>query len=285
MKKEDFKDLLMITIGVFLLAMSVSIFFERQEIIIGGVTGLAIIIQYWTEGSAVQIPIWLTNLIVNIALFAFGVKVKGMKFMLKTMYAVVALSVFLYFTSGLMAYRENSIDMINSAIFGGILAGVGIGITIKNNGTTGGTVLIAAIINKFSKNIPLPTIILTLDAIVILIGLFVFGPNNSMYGIIAIFTMSRVITLVQVGIYFNKSVMIISDKYEEIAKALLEEYGHGVTSLVGKGMYTNTEKEVLICVVPAKNVYKIIEKIEKIDDNAFIILSDAKEVIGNGFKK
>ena len=284
-KNENLRDYLMITLGIFMLALSISMFFERQGIITGGVTGLAIIIQHWTQDAAIQIPIWLTNLLINIPLFIFGVKIKGIKFMVKTIYASIMLSFFLYFTSLFMSNYENTLDMINSAIFGGLLSGLGIGITIKNNGTTGGTILIATIINKFIKAIPLSTIIFSLDATIILIGLFVFGPNTSMYGIIAIFIISKVITLIQVGLYFNKSIMIISDSSKEIAKSLLEDHGYGVTALTGKGMYTNKEKEVLICVVPSKNVYKVMATIDKIDENAFIILSEAREVIGEGFKK
>jgi uncharacterized membrane-anchored protein YitT (DUF2179 family) len=283
-KNKALYEYAVITAGIFLLALAISIFFERKGLVTGGVTGFAIIVQYWTKNAAFTMPIWLTNLAINVPLFFMGLKIKGFKFMVKTMYGTLVLSLFLYLISYAMMYREDNIDIINSAIFGGVLAGAGLGLIIKHGSTTGGTDLLAVILNKYFKNISISVWIFILDSVIILIGVFVFGANRAMYAIITVFIASKVITMVQMGISFNKSIMIISDESQEISKKLIEEHGYGVTSLIGKGMYSNKEKEVLICVVSSKNVYKVIATIENIDENAFIILSDAREVIGEGFR-
>lgn len=204
--------------------------------------------------------------------------------MIKSIHGTLFLSFCLFLVSSFMEGQPDTIDIINSAIFGGVLSGIGIGIIIKYNATTGGTDLIATLLNKYIKNISISLWIFILDTAIILIGLVVFGVNRAMYAIMAVFIASKIISLFQIGFSFNKTIMIISDEFDAIGKKLVQDYGYGVTSLNGKGVYLQKEKDVLLCVVPAKNVHKVIAIIHSVDKNAFIMLNETREVMGNGFK-
>ena len=275
-------DYLRITGGVILLGAAIGVFFQPNQMVIGGVTGLAIIIQSVTSALGFPVPIWLTNLIVNIPLLILGTRARGFKFLAKTMYATLLLSGVLYFTPYIPPLN---LDMTLTAVFGGLLDGVGLGLAFRSMATTGGTDLAANILNKYHPELPIQKIMFAIDACIITLGLFNFGPSKSMYAVIAAFLAVKAIDTVLEGLSYAKAVWIISDKYEQISAQVINRISRGVTGLNGKGMYTGSAKNVLMCVVSSKQLVALKAIVQAEDEHAFVIVADVREVLGSGFKE
>lgn len=280
-QKESFRDYLLITIGTIILACGINMFFEKQNLVTGGVTGLAIVIKYISSGMFDGgIPLWFTNIVLNVPLYLIGIKIRGRGFGKKTLYAIIFLSFALFFTKYMPA---PSTDILLSSLFGGVLSGVGLGFVFIAYGTTGGTDLAANIIQHFIKHISVGKLMMILDGIIIFAGAVIFGAINTMYALIAVYISGKVLDNMLEGVHFSKAVFIISDKAEIIADEIMRNLDRGVTGLNGKGMYTKMEKEILFCVVSKKEIFKLKEIVRNMDSKAFVIVSDAREVLGEGF--
>lgn len=280
-QKESFRDYLLIMIGTIILACGINMFFEKQNLVTGGVTGLAIVIKYISSGMFDGgIPLWFTNIVLNVPLYLIGIKIRGRGFGKKTLYAIIFLSFALFFTKYMPA---PSTDILLSSLFGGVLSGVGLGFVFIAYGTTGGTDLAANIIQHFIKHISVGKLMMILDGIIIFAGAVIFGAINTMYALIAVYISGKVLDNMLEGVHFSKAVFIISDKAEIIADEIMRNLDRGVTGLNGKGMYTKMEKEILFCVVSKKEIFKLKEIVRNMDSKAFVIVSDAREVLGEGF--
>lgn len=281
LKKSSIAEYLLIILGTTILACAINLFFDKQDLVTGGVTGLAIAIKalsepYFNGG----IPLWLTNIALNIPLFLAGTLLIGKGFGAKTLFATFYLSFALYYTKFIPAPPA---DILLSSLFGGVLAGIGLGLVFIAAATTGGTDLAASIIQHFFKHFPVGQTMMILDAIIIFSGVVIFGPIKSMYAIISVYITGKVLDNVLEGIHFSKAVFIISDKGELISNEIMKKMDRGVTGLCGRGMYTKQEKEVLLCVVSKKEIFKLKEIVRNQDTNAFVIVGDVKEVLGEGF--
>jgi len=280
-QKESFRDYLLIMIGTIILACGINMFFEKQNLVTGGVTGLAIVIKYISSGMFDGgIPLWFTNIVLNVPLYLIGIKIRGRGFRKKTLYAIIFLSFALFFTKYMPAPPT---DILLSSLFGGVLSGVGLGFVFIAYGTTGGTDLAANIIQHFIKHISVGKLMMILDGIIIFAGAVIFGAINTMYALIAVYISGKVLDNMLEGVHFSKAVFIISDKAEIIADEIMRNLDRGVTGLNGKGMYTKMEKEILFCVVSKKEIFKLKEIVRNMDSKAFVIVSDAREVLGEGF--
>lgn len=265
----------LIVVGTFLIGFAIKSIYDPVSMVTGGVSGLAIIAkELWS------VPLWLTNTLLNIPLFAAGLYVMGWKFIKRTLFSTVMLSVSLYVLPE-ASYMGN--DILLSALFGGIISGVGTGMVFLASCTTGGTDMLAALMQKRMKHYTLAQIMQVLDGIIVLAGATVFGIPTALYALIAIFCVSKVTDGLIEGLKFSKQAYIISDSYREIADAILERMGRGVTSLEARGMYSNEEKKMLFCVVSKKEIVKIREIVSEFDARAFVIVRDAREVFGEGF--
>ena len=265
----------LIVVGTFLIGFAIKSIYDPVSMVTGGVSGLAIIAkELWS------VPLWLTNTLLNIPLFAAGLYVMGWKFIKRTLFSTVMLSVSLYVLPE-ASYMGN--DILLSALFGGIISGVGTGMVFLASCTTGGTDMLAALMQKRMKHYTLAQIMQVLDGIIVLAGATGFGIPTALYALIAIFCVSKVTDGLIEGLKFSKQAYIISDSYREIADAILERMGRGVTSLEARGMYSNEEKKMLFCVVSKKEIVKIREIVSEFDARAFVIVSDAREVFGEGF--
>jgi len=162
---------------------------------------------------------------------------------------------------------------------------MGVGFVYRQLATTGGSVLIAALIHKVLKHVPTSRILMVLDWSVILLGFFVFGPERTMYAIIAIFVSTKSMEYVLEGLHFAKAAFIISEDSHRIASAITDQMDRGVTSLDGRGAYTGHEKNVLLCVVSKREIARLKEVVSNIDKKAFVIVADVREVLGEGFKE
>ncbi|AKX93066.1 membrane protein [Moorella thermoacetica] len=275
MHRKAWADYLGITAGTLVTALGLVLFLVPNRIAAGGVSGLATVLHYvfgW--------PVGLTMLVLNIPLFLAGLKVLGLEFGLKTLYGTIILSVFTD-TLALWLHAPTSNTLLAS-LYGGLLSGVGMGIVFRSGGSTGGTDL-AALLFRHYLHISAGMGLLMVDALVISLADLVFNVELALYALVALFLTSRAIDAIQEGGGYARAALIISDKAEEIARRVLVELDRGVTGLAGRGYYTRQEREVLLVVVQRAEVSRLKDLVASIDPEAFVIVSNVHEVLGEGF--
>lgn len=278
---KTLRRLVTVVVGAIFMALSVNLVFEPMGMVTGGFAGLAIVVKNLTEPLFEGgFPIWLFNLLCNIPLFIVAVILKGKNFLFT---AFVGTVTYIFVLMLVPIYDFAFDDKLLAAIVGGVIAGIGVGLVFSVSSSTGGTDLLATIIQDFNKHISVPQVLIVVDGIIILIGAIVFGIGNALYAIISVFIMGKVSDGILEGVKFAKMAYIISDDYKKIADAILVSLDRGVTSLNATGMYSNKDKKMLFCVVSRKEIVKIIEISQKIDPNSFVIVSDVREVMGEGF--
>ena len=274
----------LLLIGTFLIAASVNLVYEPLEMVTGGVTGLAIVIKKVTSLLINDgVPIWLTNALLNIPLFLAALLVRGKTFLKNTFFGTVSLTAALYII-------PNNLDIVNhdyllAAVFGGAIGGVGIGLVFVTMSSTGGTDLLAMVIHKYKSYYTVPQILIVIDGIIVLAGVISFGLTKALYAIMAVYITAKVSDGLLEGLKFAKMAYIISEDYEKIARQIMKDLDRGVTGVSATGMYSNKDKKMLFCVVSKKEIVEIKEIVANIDPNAFIIVSDAREVMGEGFRE
>ncbi len=272
---------LMIMAGTSLMALAIKGIYDPVSLITGGFSGIAIIIKNLTSHIMGEgIPLWLTNLLLNVPLFLVAVRIKGWHYIAKTCFATIWLSVALLYIPEMNLMPD---DIFLASIFGGVISGAGIGLVLLADATTGGTDTMAAIIQHYMRHYSIARIMQILDGLIVLAGAWVFGLNKTLYAIICIYLVAKVSDGLLEGLKFSKMAYIISDSYKEIAEQILKELDRGVTGLDAVGMYSGNQKRMLICVVSKKEIVKLKEIVKKIDKNAFMTVSDAREVFGEGF--
>lgn len=276
MKKYSvFTEYLLIVVGAFVMGFSIKNMYDPISLVTGGVSGIAIIAK-----SIAGVPLWVTNTVCNIPLFAAAWKIKGWKFIKRTLTATAALSVSLYMIPEMPFLME---DLLLTSLFGGIISGLGTGLVFLFQATTGGTDMLAALLQRRFRQYSIAQIMQVLDAAVVLLGAAVFGIRYALYALIAIYAVSKVSDGLLEGLKFSKQAYIISDRYEEIAQAVMTRMERGVTALDAVGMYSGEGKKMLFCVVSRKEIVVLREIVAEFDRRAFLIVSDVKEVFGEGF--
>lgn len=273
--KSPFRDYILILIGASIMGFAIKNIYDPIGLVTGGASGVAIILK-----KQFGVPLWLTNTAINIPLFAAAAKLKSWSFIKRTLLATVTLSVSLYVIPEMPFLMD---DLFLTALFGGLITGAGAGIVFACQATTGGTDMLAAIIRRWLPHYTLAQILQVLDAAIVLIGAGIFGVTYALYALIAIYAVSKVSDGIIEGMKYSKVAYIISDKSEEIAAAILKELERGVTALDARGMYSGNRKDVLFCVVSRKEIAQLKELVVGHDAQAFVIVSDAREVLGEGF--
>jgi uncharacterized membrane-anchored protein YitT (DUF2179 family) len=265
-----------IALGSIMMAFSIILFIKANNIVPGGVMGIANIINYLTG-----FPIGLTTLCFSIPIFIIGLLSLGKEVGIKTIYCNVVYAVVVDFLDNNITALTG--DLFLATIFGGVLMGTGVAFILGFGATFGGTDLIGRIVHKYVPNVSTQWIMFGFDFLVILAGAIVFGPELALFSIVTIFVSTKMIDVIQEGVNYGKTFFIISEKSEEIATAILSDVDRGVTSLYGKGMYTKQDKDVLYCIVARRQVVYVKNKILAIDPKAFITIGDVREVVGKGF--
>ena len=279
-KKPWYLEYLLIIIGTGLMGTAITSCFDAAGMVTGGFSGIAILVKSWTNGLYGDgIPLWFTNLALNIPLFLLATKIKGFKFVKKALLGDLSLTVWL----AILPSWKLSADLLLVALYGGLLQGIGIGFVFLGGGTTGGTDLLAAIIQKYLRHYSIAQIMQFVDGAVVIVGMYVFGVERALYAIIAVFLVTKVSDGIIEGLKFSKSVYIITDKPDEVARMVIEDMDRGITGIPAKGMYSGEDKLMLFCVVGKKELVQLKEKIDEIDEKAFFIVGYAREVHGEGF--
>lgn len=270
---------LIITFGLFLNALGWTAFLIPAQITGGGITGVSTLLFYGT-----QFPIGISYFIINAILIVFAVKILGKGFGVKTVFSVVVLSVLF---SLLQQYITKPIvnDAFLSTVLGGILGGAGVGIVFSQGGSTGGTDIIAMIINKY-RNINPGRIILYLDVFIIASSYFVFGSiEKIVYGYVAMGITSYTIDLLFTGSKQSVQVFVFSRKYVEIADRIGKELSRGVTIIDGKGWYSGEQTQILLVMVRKQQAGQLFRIVKEIDSQAFMSVNNVMGVYGKGFEE
>ena len=277
-KKKIFIEYAYIIAGSFILAFGINFFLVPIKISTGGVSGIATILFH-----VFKIPLSITTLVINLVLFAFGYKTLDKSSIIKTLAGIVLLSAFLQLTSYWGSYSD---DMMIASIFGGVLVGVGVGLAVLKDASTGGSDFAAIMLHKKIPYISVATFILIIDATIIVTAGIVFRDYTVMfYSVLSLYISTKVTDLILVRGDFAKSVYIISEKSDEISQKIMSGLVRGVTGIYSKGLYNCSERMMLLCVVKSPELPKLMEIVKAIDKNAFVIVSEAREVLGEGFKK
>lgn len=269
------RDYGLIILGAFIMGFAIKNIYDPVGLVTGGVSGVAIILK-----DQFGIALWITNTVLNIPLFIASVYLKGWQFIKRTLVATVSLSFSLLVIPELSFLMD---DLFLTSLFGGLISGVGVGLVFACQATTGGTDMLAALIQRTVPHYSIAQIMQALDAIIVILGASIFGVTYALYALIAIFAVAKVSDGIIEGLKFSKVAFIISEKREEIARDIIEVMDRGVTSLDARGMYSGARKDVLFCVVSKKEIVQLKDLVVGHDSQAFVIVSDAREVLGEGF--
>ncbi len=284
-----FKSYILITIGSFILAVGFVYFITPYKIVPGGVYGISIVIHYMSKGlfsfAPEGLPIGTMGLIMNIPLTILGIKILGPRFGIKTIVGFILSSFFMDFLTyfwGDKPLVEN--DALLSSIFGGVLIGFGLGIIFRSKATSGGSDIIAMIFAKYTR-LPLGQLMIYVDSTIVIIGLIAFKDwKIPLYSWIVIYITGKVIDATLEGINYNKTLLIISDHYEEIRQKILVDLSRGGTLIKAEGMWEGKERKLIFTNVSRREAYILKDFIKKVDPDAFVTIIDANEIIGYGFK-
>lgn len=271
------KEYLIITMGAIIMAIGTALFLLPNELSTGGFSGISTIIYY-----LFGIPLGTIILMLNIPLFIVAYFRVGKDLFFKSIYGTICLSSFInIFERATPLTHDNFL----SCIYGGILMGIGTAIILKLNGSTGGSDLLSYIIRTYKPQYRSANLILIIDFIIITLNVFFLSNIEiGLYSAIAIYLMGKMIDIIFEGANFAKVLLIISPKYQEIAEAISQNINRGSTGIYSKGMYTNQERLTLLCVGSRTEAYTMEATARKIDKSAFIIIINAREVLGKGFK-
>lgn len=274
------KDIIFSAVGCIFISAGIVFFLLPLKISAGGFSGIATI-TYYLFNLKLGTVIW----ILNIPLLIIGFFRIGKYFFLKTMFATWFLSFCIDFFESLNIFL-NIEDILLSAIYGGVIIGIGTTCIFKANNSTGGTELLIQIILSYKDNIKVSKLLSIIDSIIVGLNLIVFKQIEiGLYSFIVIFLNSKIVDLFIEGVNFTKIVYIISDKSTEISNKILKELDRGATGIYGKGMYKNKDKLILMCVIKKRDLIRLKEIVRSIDNAAFMIISDAIDVYGLGFNK
>lgn len=272
---------LLLTAGTFFMAVGINVIYEPLSMVTGGFSGIGILVKKLTQTTRWSgIPVGMTTLLLNIPLFIRGYCQKGKAFVKKTVYAASCFSFFLLIIPTFDIVKQ---DYLMAALVGGLLNGTGIGLVFSQGASTGGSDLLSVLTAKILPGLSASERLILIDTLIVAAGVFIFGLEIGLYAVVAVFVTGKVSDAILDGLKFAKIAYIISDHPEEISEHILRELGRGLTGLEGQGMYSEKHKMVLMCVVSKKEAVLLKDIVKNADNEAFLILSEAKEVLGEGF--
>ncbi|MGG7059433.1 YitT family protein [Clostridium nigeriense] len=278
-KKHMVLDFILIFAGCIIASLGVNLFLVNAQLLSGGATGVALILQY-----LYNIPSGITVFLINIPLFFVSYKMLNKKFTLYSAVGMISLSISLMITKPLSSLVRVD-DILLYCIYGGFLSGLGYGLVFLRNGSTGGTDIITMVVRKKYSNFEIGKLSFGLNCIIVFIGALIFGLPKALYTLISMFVQGIVVDKVINGFNSKKLLLILTEKEEEIIKYVIKDMNRGVTSLVAEGEYTHELKKMLYIAVTSSQMVHLKNKILRIDPKAFITIIDVSEVNGKGFYK
>ena len=282
MKKKSAALLLWLAemlVGCALFALGFDLFLEPNDINVGGVSGVAMILVYLSKLGSVGV----ISAILNVPLFLLGGKKIGVRFLVGTIVGTVLSSLLLDLFSGIPAVVT---DPLLASVYGGICTGAGLGLVFLAGASTGGSDILVRLFKRRWRNVPVGTIILIIDlTVAVLTGIVFHDMTKTLYSGVALFASSKVIDAVVYSFDYSKVALIITPKYEEVAARIIHELERGVTYLDGQGYYSGRETKVILTAVKKQQLAELKELVTDIDPDAFVILQEAHQVLGDGFAR
>ncbi len=280
LSKSWLKAVILILIGTFIMSVGIVYFIAPYKFVPGGVYGISIVLHH-----LFGLPIGIMALTLDIPLTLIGIKILGPRFGWKTVLGFISLAVFV----DVLGYFQGNNPLVEgdpllSAIFGGVLLGIGLGLVFKSKASSGGTDIVAMILGKYTR-MPLGQLIIYVDSVIVLIGLVAFKDwTIPLYSWIVIYITGKVVDLILEGSTYEKSLFIISDKYKDIKSVIIEDIKRSGTLISGSGLYSDNTKQIIFTVVSRRELAILKDYIHEIDPNAFVAVMNAHEILGEGFK-
>ena len=284
LRSRPVRDYFWMTLGILITAYALDAFLIPNKIASGGVSGLATVIFYaMKDASLPAIPVGVMMLMVNVVLLAVGIRVRGWRYGTKTVYGAVGLSIAIDVMAPFIQPLATK-DPLLAVLWGGALAGIGMGMVFRVGGNTGGTDIVAQLLSK-KISLGVGQLMLLVDAGVLVVAALKFGPELALYGAAAVFVTTTTIDVVQEGLSTEKAAFIFSKLNDEIGQTIMAELGRGATAFAARGVYTGEDREVIFCVVSRRELDDLKNIVHTIDPDAFLVISDVHEALGEGFKE
>lgn len=274
--KQQIKSAFFILLGSLLYGFGLNYFVLANQLAEGGVSGLALLFYYATD-----FPISVFIVLCNIPLLLIGWRLWGLGFVGRTVFGVLSSAVCIALCDGLALPVDN---LLLPALYGGLLSGAGLGLILRYGATTGGTDILARICNQF-WGISMGRFYLIFDVCVLVLTALIHGLEIALYSVVIVYVSSKIVDMVVDGLDSAKQAIIISPKAEQIIEFITTEMGRGLTILEGRGGYCDAKKDVILCVVSRNQIFRLRKGVKQIDPSAFIILSNAYEIYGQGFRE
>ena len=275
--KNFYVDILVIIIGSFISSLGVNLFLSNAKLLSGGVTGIALILQYLWE-----VPSGITVFLLNIPLFFVSYKYLNKRFTIYTAIGMLSFSTALMITKPLSTLVQVD-DMLLYCIYGGVLSGIGSGLIFYRNGSTGGTDIITMVIRKKYSNFDIGQVGFAFNLIIVTVSIFIFGLPRALYTLISMFITSNILDKVLNGFTSKKLLLILTEKEDDIINYVIKDMNRGITALMAEGGYTRDKKRLLYVAVTTSQMISLKTKILRVDPKAFITIIDVSEVKGKGF--
>lgn len=276
--KNNILEYLYFILGIILMAGGTSLFLVPNQLSTGGFAGIATITYY-----LFNLPVGFVTFILNIPLFVITIYKLGMRRLLKIIIGAILYSLFIDIFEN---FNPITYDKFLACIYGGIVIGIGTALLLKGKGNTGGTDLIGSLLKEFNFKMKVGNMIVLMDISIVILNMIILNQIEiGLYSTIAIYLMGKIIDIIFEGTEFTKLLFIVSDKNEQISEKIGDLLKRGTTGLYGKGMYTDRDKLVLMCAANRHDVIRVKEIVYSIDTKSFIIITNAREVLGKGFKR
>ena len=263
-----------IVLGCIVGGAAYPMFLTPNNIAPGGLTGVAMILNY-----LLGVPVGTTSMMLNVPLFIIGWKAMGRVFVFRSLLATFLFSLAI----DLIRLQPVTMDPLLGTLFGGILLGVGLGLILRGGATTGGTDMAARMVHRRFPFITVGAFLMMLDCVVVLMAAVTMGANEALYALICIFVSSKVLDMVLTGMTSNKACFIITNEYDKVTRKILTDMERGVTHLSARGAYTGQERPVVMSVVSRMEVARVKDIVREADENAFMFITEAHEALGEGF--
>jgi len=276
--KELSKRIFFLLLGSLITAIGINAFIIPHKLLSGGIAGISLVLQYLLDINSGYFIFAL-----NVPIFLIGMRETDRDFTIFSLIGMLFLSVFLVFTTNVDTYLKAD-EILLSSIYGGVLTGIGIGIVFKNRASQGGTDIIAVVLKK-RTGMSIAGLSFAMNGIVVALAVFVSSLEIALYTLITMYISSYVMNRLIEGFERKKVLLVVSQREKEVAKAIINEIGRGVTYFDGEGAYTGSQRKIIYCIVTLRQLPRVKVLIEKIDPQSFISILDASEVTGKGFKK
>ncbi len=267
--------ILQLLAGALLMSLSANVFLVPLKLAEGGVTGIGIILYH-----LLGVPMWVTQVVVNIPILALGLRVKGWRLLRRSLIGVAAYSFFLAVTANIPPITD---QVVLAIVYGGLTMGVGLGLVLRSGGTTGGTEVLALVLQQ-RLGFSVGSMVLAVDAVVLAMAAIAFSPEAAMWAVITLFISSKVVDIVQVGLYSARGVTIITNRPDPIARRIMTEVERGVTIVNGTGAFTGEPRSILYTVAQRTELTQVKQIVYAEDPKAFVVVAEVHEVLGEGFR-